>query len=111
MVVSFRVSREEADRIDALVAVSGLSKQDYILARLMQKDVRVIPSSRVYKALYQQMGAVYRELRRVGEASEIGADLADVIDMLSREFAALGTDELISDTEREARAVFLMERG
>ena len=33
--VSFRVSPEEGQRLDAIVAMSGLTKQDYIVARLI----------------------------------------------------------------------------
>ena len=37
--VSFRVSPEEGQRLDAIVAMSGLTKQDYIVARLLCQEV------------------------------------------------------------------------
>ena len=49
--VAFRVSEEEAKLIDTQVALSGLTKQDYIVRRLQCRDVVVQGNPRVYKAL------------------------------------------------------------
>ena len=48
--VAFRVSREESERIDKAVRLSGLTKQDYITRRLLCQDVVVQGNPRVYKA-------------------------------------------------------------
>lgn len=53
--VAFRVSEEEAKLIDDLVALSGLTKQDYIIRRL-QCRVWWYGNPRVYKALQQSDG-------------------------------------------------------
>ena len=53
--VAFRVSDEEAKLINDLVALSGLTKQDYITRRLLCRDVVVQGNPRVYKALKNQM--------------------------------------------------------
>ena len=37
--VGFRVSEEEAKMIDCMVALSGLTKQEYILRKLMDWEV------------------------------------------------------------------------
>ena len=47
--VAFRVSEEEAKLIDDLVALSGLTKQDYIIRRLQCRDVVVQGNPRVYR--------------------------------------------------------------
>ena len=49
--VAFRVSNEEANLLNDLVALSGLTKQDYITRRLLCRDVVVQGNPRVYKAL------------------------------------------------------------
>ena len=56
--VGFRVSEEEAKLIDTQVALSGLTKQDYIIRRLQCRDVVVQGSPRVYKALRNQMADI-----------------------------------------------------
>lgn len=49
--VAFRVSDEEAKLLNDLVALSGLTKQEYIIRRLTCRDVVVQGNPRVYKAL------------------------------------------------------------
>lgn len=48
-IVAFRVSDEEAKLLNDLVALSGLTKQDYIMRRLLCRDVIVQGNPRVYK--------------------------------------------------------------
>ena len=43
----------------------GLTKQDYIMRRLLCRDVVVQGNPRVYKALKNQMAAIYEELKRL----------------------------------------------
>ena len=84
--VAFRVSPEEADLIDAQVAMSGLTKQDYITKRLLARDVVVVPSS-------------------AATLNITGRDVKD------QEFSVRFVDcrwelvEKVSDEELEARAV------
>ena len=73
--VAFRVSDEESELLNNLVALSGLTKQDYITRRLLCRDVVVQGNPRVYKALKNQMTAIYEELKRLeaysGENDEL----------------------------------------
>lgn len=64
-IVAFRVSDEEAKLLNDLVALSGLTKQDYIMRRLLCRDIVVQGNPRVYKALKNQMAAIYEELKRL----------------------------------------------
>ncbi len=67
--VAFRVSDEEAKLLNDLVALSGLTKQDYITRRLLCRDVVVQGNPRVYKALKNQMTAIHEELKRMESIS------------------------------------------
>lgn len=67
--VAFRVSEEEAQLLDDLVALSGLTKQEYIMRRLLNRDVVVQGNPRVYKALKNQMERIYEELKRMEKCS------------------------------------------
>ena len=64
-IVAFRVSDEEAKLLNDLLALSGLTKQDYIMRRLLCRDVIVQGNPRVFKALKNQMAAIYEELKRL----------------------------------------------
>ena len=81
--VAFRVSEEEAKLIDTQVALSGLTKQDYIVRRLQCRDVVVQGNPRVYKALRDQLAAVLDELRRIEAGSSVNDELLDVIEMIA----------------------------
>ena len=60
--VAFRVSAEEDLHLEALVKLTGLTKQDYIIRRLLERDVVVQGNPRVYKALRDQLATVLDEL-------------------------------------------------
>ena len=81
--VAFRVSEEEAKLIDKCVALSGLTKQDYIIRRLQCRDVVVQGNPRVYKALRNQMADIYEELKRLESGSEANDELLYTIQMIA----------------------------
>ena len=81
--VSFRVSEEEAKLINDCVALSGLTKQDYIVSRLQCRDVVVQGNPRVYKALRNQMADIYEELKRLEHGSEANDELLYTIQMIA----------------------------
>ena len=81
--VAFRVSPEESEQIDAAVRLSGLAKQDYIIKRLLCRDVVVQGNPKVYKALRDQLAAVLDELRRVKDETGVDGDLLDTIQMIA----------------------------
>ena len=109
--VTFRVSPEEAEELDRLVALSGMTKQDYIIRRLSNRSVTVMPSSRLHKALRANVDAVYRELRRIHDASEMTPELAEITRLLVREYQDLSEDPRPSDSEVDARMIEGMGRG
>lgn len=81
--VAFRVSEEEAKLIDKCVALSGLTKQDYIIRRLQCRDVVVQGNPRVYKALRNQMADIYEELKRLESCSEANDELLYTIQLIA----------------------------
>lgn len=81
--VSFRVSEEEAKLINDCVALSGLTKQDYIVRRLQCRDVVVQGNPRVYKALRNQMVDIYEELKRLERCSEANDELLYTIQLIA----------------------------
>lgn len=62
--VVFRVSEEEEKLVDDLLELSRLTKQEYIMRRLLNHKVAVQGHPRVYKALKNQMEKIYEELKR-----------------------------------------------
>ena len=69
--VSFRMSNEEVTLLNNLVSLSGLTKQDYIIKRLLCKDVVVVGNTRVYKALKNHMEQLCMKLKNLSTIQEI----------------------------------------
>lgn len=61
--VGFKMSPEEAKLLDVKVAISGLSKQDYIINRLLEREIVVQANPKVYIALKRQLEKVLEELK------------------------------------------------
>ena len=49
-VVAFRMSPEEDEVLEAKVKLSGLTKQEYIIRRLTDREITVVGNPRVYKS-------------------------------------------------------------
>ena len=81
--VAFRVSPEEDEQLEIFVKLSGLTKQDYITRRLLEKEVVVQCNPRVYKALRDQFAAVLDELRRIKAGQDVNDELLDTIQMIA----------------------------
>ena len=92
--VAFRVSDEEAKLLNDLVALSGLTKQDYITRRLLCRDVVVQGNPRVYKALKNQMAAIHEELKRLEALSPYNDELLYTLQVI-----AITLDDLKGEDE------------
>lgn len=80
---AFRVSEEEAKLLDDCVSLSGLTKQDYIIRRLLHREVVVQGNTRVYKALRNQMADIYTELQRIAQESEISDEFQYTLQLVA----------------------------
>ena len=81
--VAFRVSPEEDAQIETAVKLTGLTKQDYIIRRLLCRDVVVQGNPRVYKALRDQLAAVLGELRRMEAGGGVDDELLATIRLIT----------------------------
>ena len=63
--VGFRVSPEEAALLETAVSLSGLSKQDYIMRKLADREVVVMGNPRVYKALKKEVSILKKHLNEL----------------------------------------------
>ena len=81
--ISFRKSPEEDKQLETAVKLTGLTKQDYIIRRLLCKDIVVQGNPRVYKALRNQFAEVLNELKRIGTGQKPDDELLDTINLIS----------------------------
>lgn len=81
-IVSLRCSEEENAALDTAVQLSGLTKQDYIIYRVLGREIIVQPNPRVYKALKDKLAMVLNELRK-NESTAENSDLLDTINLIT----------------------------
>lgn len=81
--VAFRISPEEDAQLETAVRLSGLTKQDYIIRRLQDREVVVQGNPRVYKALRNELAAVLAELQRIAIGGAVDDDLLDTIQLIA----------------------------
>ena len=81
--VAFRVSPEEDAQIEIAVKITGLTKQDYIIRRLLCKDVVVQGNPRVFKALRNQFADVLEQLQRIEAGASVDDELMDTIQLMA----------------------------
>ena len=93
VIVSFRMSPEERDDLNVRVKLSGLTKQDYIIKRLSERDIMVQPNTRVYKALRNQMAEILAELRRIKSGGNIDSDLRGIIEITAQTYNGVAEKE------------------
>jgi len=90
--VAFRISPEEDEQLEIAVGLSGLTKQDYIIRRVLERDVVVVGNPRVFKALRNQLATVLEELQRIGAGEPLGEDLIDTIELIAGTLAGMMED-------------------
>lgn len=68
--VGFRMSPEEVEMLNAKVYLSGLTKQDYIIACILQKEIVVKGSPKIYKALKNTLCDLIKLLKENGSYTD-----------------------------------------
>lgn len=83
MSVGVRVSPEEWEQINMMVYTSGLQKQEYLIRRVLQQDITIVPNPRVQKALRMHLEKVYEELKKLNNIDSAHDELLDTIQYLA----------------------------
>lgn len=81
--VAFRMSPEESNGLDTRVKLSGLTKQDYLINRALQRDIVVVGNPKVYVALQKKLEEVLIELKSLN-GSQPSAELLETIKLISK---------------------------
>lgn len=98
VVVAFRMSPEEAVELNTQVALSGLSKQDYLIKCCLQHEIKVVCGRKVARQMQMYLEAVLEELQFLEEGQvpeeELLTPLLHIIEILnkSEEDENYGTD-------------------
>ena len=108
--MAFRMTPEQKLWLDRVAAESGMSKQDFIMARLHDEAITVVPNVRVYRALRESMLELLRELSRIGAGCPVDERLHDEVERLTKEFVDLRGDEDAATVNTERHDILEMSR-
>ena len=81
--IGVRVSPEENAQINALVSLSGMTKQDYCISRMLQRDIVVLGNPRVHKALKKQMEQLCGEFARICNVNNVSPEALVILEYLT----------------------------
>ena len=108
--VAFRVSPEEADLLQRLADISGMTKQDYLISRALEREVTVMPNKKMQRYMEDSMLCVYKELRRIECAGDMPGELAELVKQIGTIFTNLGVDCETFSQRSEFELIEGMER-
>ena len=87
--MAFRCTPEERKIICEMAAWSGMSRQDYIIAKLTDTEVEVRPSVSMQKALKDSMVELAKEVKLAASYGELSDSLQQRLELVMRLFLAL----------------------
>ena len=86
--MGFRMSPEEAEELNVKVALSGLSKRDYIVDSLLKHEIRVVCGVKVARTMEAYLEAILEELQFLEEEAipkeELVTSLQHILEILER---------------------------
>lgn len=81
--IAFRISPEENELLEDFVRLSGLTKQEYIIQRVLNRNVVVCGNPKVYRALKQKMEELCEQLCKMSDISHITPEMVAVTKMVA----------------------------
>ena len=80
--VCFMMSPEEKELFDRYAALSGLTKREYMNARALNREIKVHPNPRVYKALKAELDRIVPALEAFRDARAGNLELIEELELL-----------------------------
>lgn len=90
--VGFRMSLAETERLNMLVATSGMSKQDYLIKRVLQQEITIIPNPIMKKGIRVYLERIYDELCRINSIDS-HSDILETINYITLLINDMSTNE------------------
>lgn len=82
-IVSFRVSEQEWQQLDFAYKLSGMTKQDYLISRMQNQEIKIQPNPRMYKALKDELNTVLTQLQQIKLGEKLEVELLETINIIA----------------------------
>ena len=99
-IVAVRVSEAESEMINRMVSISGMSKQDYIINKLTNKDIVVEGSIRTFNGIKTQLAYINEELERIGKINEEHEEVFELLKIIAEILLKIQENQNISEKKR-----------
>lgn len=93
VIMNFRVTQEEKEKIENRIALSGLNKQDYFIQSLMNQQVICYGNIRTFDSVKKKLLEVEEHLNKVQSADEIDENTLVSLRMILELYAGLKNTE------------------
>ena len=95
------MSDDENREIESLVALSDMTKQDYLISRALCRDIHVRPTIRVQKTMSAELCRIADELGRLSDASEVGLRLLELSQAIKELLAEMHDKDMAAAKGKE----------
>ena len=99
-IVAVRVSEAESEMINRMVSISGMSKQDYIINKLTNRDIVVEGSIRTFNGIKTQLAYINEELERIGKINEEHEEVFELLKIITKILLKIQENQNISEKKR-----------
>jgi len=77
VIMNFRVSEEERDKINKRIKLSGLSKQEFFISSCMNQSITVIGNIKSFDAIRKEMRRIDEKLRKIITVEDLDDSILD----------------------------------
>ena len=81
--IAFRVSPKENEQINIAVSLSGMTKQDYITYKLLDRSIKVRGNSRIHRAVFDRLNELLDVLKRIQNGGSVDDELLANIELVA----------------------------
>lgn len=81
--IAFRVSPEEAEQISFAISLTGMLRQEYLVAKALNREIQVTGNSKIHKAVFDRLGEIKTELERIESGRYINEELTNNIKLIA----------------------------
>ena len=92
--VAFRMSPEEADELNVQVALSGLSKQDYLIQCCLKHEIKVVCGRKVYRLAGDEFVAIVQS----GQKEVIDSYAMKILDTFKIPYQIAGGEQYLASS-------------
>ncbi|MCD8082063.1 MAG: hypothetical protein LUE86_00715 [Clostridiales bacterium] len=93
VIMNFRVTQEEKEKIESRIAVSGLQKSDYFIQSLMNQTVICHGNIRMFDSIKTQLNFIMRWLENVQSMRDIDENILESVRMILELYAGLDIEK------------------